>query len=195
MGRPSRFSSLASTSFPSWLFPSGSGGDLQSSKRVCRLHFTVDDKDTVTTNGVCYVVPWGARNACSWQLLHVYARCAKLECLPTSSDVHDRLSITSVVPFSHCSVCDGGCDGVFGWWKQHSLRGGWLFFLRKSGLPSHACGREQFLLKPTCFHEVRRRRSVRAKTSMSQGVVLLDHWFHRNITQWLIPRFVQCFPL
>ena len=30
--------------------------------------------------------------------------------LPTSSDVHDvhdRLNITSVVPFSHCSVCDG----------------------------------------------------------------------------------------
>ena len=29
------------------------------------------------------------------------------DALPTSSDVHDRLSITSVVPVSHCSVCDG----------------------------------------------------------------------------------------
>ena len=72
-------------------------------------------------------------------------------------------------------------------------------FLRKSGLPSHACGCEQFLLKPTCFHEDRRRRSVRAETSMSRGVVLLDHLFHRNITsvhvaKWLIPRFVTSNP-
>ena len=41
-----------------------------------------------------------------------------LDALPTSSDVHDRLSITSVAPVSLCSVCDnnepdGGSNTVF----------------------------------------------------------------------------------
>ena len=75
------------------------------------------------------------------------------------------------------------------------VNGCFFFFKKKSGLPSQACGREQFLPKPTCFHEVHCRQSIRAKTSMSRGVVLVDHLFHRNITpvhvaKWLIPRFV-----
>ena len=90
------------------------------------------------------------------------------DALPTSSDVHDRLSITYVVPVLQCSVCDddvktvsdGGSNTVF------EVDGR---FLQMSGIPSQACGREQFLPKPTCFHEVRRRRSARAETRTFRG--------------------------
>ena len=66
-GSSSRFSYSASTSFPSCLFPSGSGCVFQlrrseaigSSKRVCRSHLTVDDEGIVTMNGVSNDVPWG----------------------------------------------------------------------------------------------------------------------------------------
>ena len=71
--------------------------------------------------------------------------------LPTSSDGHDRLSFTSVVPVLHCSVCDGNV-------KAFSDGGNTVFkvdgrFLQKSGISSQACRREQFLPKSNCFHE------------------------------------------
>ena len=74
-----------------------------------------------------------------------------------------------------------------------------FFFLQKSGKPSQACGREQFLPKPTCFHEVRRRRSARAETSILEVEALLDHLFRHNntpvhVAKRLIPRFVTSNP-
>ena len=79
-----------------------------SSKRVCRSHLTVDDEGTVTSNDVSYDVPWGAEGppARGSYTMSVHA-APVFDPLPTSSDVHDRLSITSVVPVSNCSVCDG----------------------------------------------------------------------------------------
>ena len=54
--------------------------------------------------------------------------------------------------------------------------------LLMSARSSQAYGREQFLPKPTCFPEVRRRRDARAETSISRGWMLLDHLFRRNNT-------------
>ena len=82
---------------------------------------TVDDKGTVTTNGVSYVVPWGAKGppARGSYTMSVHA-APVFDALPTSSDVHDRLSITYVVLVLHCSVCDdvktvldGGSNTLF----------------------------------------------------------------------------------
>ena len=110
VARRRAFRQSASTSFPSWLFPlkaevSFNNAEVEavgSSKRVCRSHLTVDDEGTITTNGVSFDVPWGAegppaRGSCT---MSVHA-APVFDALPTSSDVHDRLSITSVVPVSH----------------------------------------------------------------------------------------------
>ena len=68
---------------------------------------------TRAPNGVSNEVPWGGETTCSWKLHH---DCS----LPTSSDVHDRLSITYLVLVLHCSVyndvktvSDGGNNTVF----------------------------------------------------------------------------------
>ena len=65
-----------------------------SSKRVCKSHLTVDDEGTVT-NGVRYDVPRSAAGppARGSYTMSVYA-APIFDALPTSSDVHDRLSIT-----------------------------------------------------------------------------------------------------
>ena len=76
-----------------------------SSKRVCRSHLTLDGEDTVTTNGVSYDVLWGAEGPLARGSYTMFVHAAPVfDAMPTSSYVHDRLSITSVVPVSHCSV-------------------------------------------------------------------------------------------
>ena len=81
----------------------------------------MDDEGTVTTNGVSNDVPWGAERlpARGSYTMSVHA-APVFDALPTSSDVHDRLSITYVVLVLHCSVCndvktisDGGSNTVF----------------------------------------------------------------------------------
>ena len=76
-----------------------------SSKRVFRSHLTVDDEGTATTNSVSNDVPWGAEGlpARGSDTRSVHA-APVFDALPTSSDVHDRLSITCVVLVLHCSV-------------------------------------------------------------------------------------------
>ena len=77
------------------------------SKRVCRSHLTVDDEGTVTTNGVSYDVPWGAEGPPARGSYTMSVHSAPVfDAQPASSDVHNRLSITSVALVSHCSVCD-----------------------------------------------------------------------------------------
>ena len=93
--------------------------------------------------------------------LHWYERSAHLvRCA-------NRLNITFVVPILHCSVCDDVktvSDGRGNTFLEVDGR-----FQQMSGMPSHACGREQFLPKPTCFPEVRRRRSAQAETCISRA--------------------------
>ena len=74
-----------------------------SSKLVCRSHLTLDDEGTVTTNGVSYDVPWGAEGLPARGSYTISVHAAPVfDALPTSSVVHDRLSLTSVVPVVHC---------------------------------------------------------------------------------------------
>ena len=78
-----------------------------SSKRVCSSYLTVDDEGTVTMNGVSYDVPWGAEGPLARGRYTMSVHSAPVfDVQPTSSDVHNRLSITSVAPVSHCSVGD-----------------------------------------------------------------------------------------
>ena len=106
-----------------------------NSKRICSSYSTVDYEGTVTMNGVSYDVPWGTERlpARGSYTMSVHSAPA-FDALPTSSDVHDRLSITYLVLVLHCSVCDvdeaiseGGSytifevEGLFdGNWKAES---------------------------------------------------------------------------
>ena len=77
--------------------------------------------DALTLNGVSNDVPWGAERlpACGSYTVSVHA-APVFDALPTSSDVHDRSSITYVVLVLHRPVCndvktvsDGGSNTVF----------------------------------------------------------------------------------
>ena len=96
-----------------------------------------------------------------------------------------------MVPVSHCSVCDndvkafsdGGSNTVF------EVDGR---FLQKSGKPSQACGREQFLRNPPVFMKY-------AIDGTLEVEALLDHLFRQNntpmhVAKRLIPRFVTSNP-
>ena len=92
-----------------------------NSKRICSSYSTVDNEGTVTTNGVSNDVPWGAERlpARGSYTMSVHSPPV-FDALPTSSDVHDRLSITYLVLVLHCSVwndvitvSDGGSNTLF----------------------------------------------------------------------------------
>ena len=94
-----------------------------------------------------------------------------MSALPTSSVVHNRLSIPFVVPILHCSVCydvKTVSDGRSNTFLAVDGR-----FLQMSGMPSHVSGREQFLPKPSCGVHKRRQAFLDRAT-------LLDHLFCRN---------------
>ena len=93
------------------------------SKRVCSSYLTVDYEGTVTMNNVSYDVLWNAEEppARGNYTMSVHSTPV-FDAQPTSSEAHNRLSITFVVPGSHCSVCD--VDEVFRWCMLHNLRGG-----------------------------------------------------------------------
>ena len=125
-------------------------------------------------NSVSYDVPWGAHEPLARESHTMFVHSAPaFEAQPTSSDVHNRLSITFVAPVSHCSVCDvdeaiseGGSYTIFKVGKP---------FLTGIGKPTQACGREP------CFHEVRRRRNARAGQIFLDVEALLVHLFrHKN---------------
>ena len=117
--------------FPAGCSRQGAEVDLQSSQiGVCRSHLTVDDKGTFTTNGVSYVVPWSTKGlpACEKFTPCLFTPRQSLTLCPLRPDVHDRLSINSVVPVLHCSVYDddvktvseGGNNKVFRGWMASS---------------------------------------------------------------------------
>ena len=84
------------------------------------------------------------------------------------------ISITFVTPVSHCSVCD--VDEAFSVGQSYTIFEVEGRFSRKPEKPSQNCGRE------TCFHEVRRRQSARAETSILEVEALLDLLFcHINM--------------
>ena len=106
--------------------------------------------------------------------LHWYERSAHLVCCA------NRLSITLMVSMLRGSVCDDVktvSDGRSNTFLEVDGR-----FLQMSGMPGHACGREQFLPKPTCFSEERRWRSAQAGQALPELELLLDHLFCRNNT-------------
>ena len=171
-----------------------------SSTRVCSSYVTVDYEGTVTMNNISYDVLWSVEGPLArgnhTMLVHSRLVC---DAQPTSSDAHNRLSITFVAPVSHGSVCD--VDEAFSNGVSYTSFEVDGRFLQKSGVLSQACWREQFFPKPTCFHEVRCRRSARAKQACLGVEVLLDHLFRRNnlplpvhVTKRLIPRFVTSNP-
>ena len=58
-------------------------------------------------NCVSYDVPWGADGPLARESYTMFVHSAPaFDAQPTSSGVHNRLSITFVAPVSHCSVCD-----------------------------------------------------------------------------------------
>ena len=58
-------------------------------------------------NCVSYDVPWGADGPLARESYTMSVHSAPaFDAQPTSSGVHNRLSITFVAPVSHCSVCD-----------------------------------------------------------------------------------------
>ena len=78
-------------------------------------------------NGVSYDIPWDAEGPLARGSYTMSLHSTPVfDAQPTSSDVHNRLSITFVAPVSHCSVCDVD-EAFFRLWKLHNLRGGWPF--------------------------------------------------------------------
>ena len=101
--------------------------------------------------------------------LHWYERSAHLvRC-------SNRLSITFVVPILHCSVCDDVqtvSDGRGNTFLEVDGR-----FLQMSGIPSHACGREQFLPKPTFSPGYDVGGAHNRRQAFLECAVLVDHLF------------------
>ena len=66
-----------------------------------------DYEGIVTMNGVSYDVPWSAeRPLARGSYTRSVPSTPVFDAQSTSSDVHNRLSITFVTPISPCSVCD-----------------------------------------------------------------------------------------
>ena len=162
--------------FSSWSFPSGSGGDIQlrrsrsGGQLLTSLQFVLDGG----SRGHRHDERCQLRRSVFSRESHtmsVYS-APVFDAQPTSSDVHNRLSISFVAPVSHCSVCD--VDEAFSDGASYTL--------------FEACGRE------TCFHEVRRRRTRERRQVLLEFEALLEHLFrHIHTSVHVAKRVIRHF--
>ena len=192
-GKPNPFPAGCSRQGATVTFNYASAEAPDNSKRVAG-----HDEGAVATNGICSDVAWSVEGQPASGSCTVRVRTPPaFDALPLSSDVHDRLKVAAVPPFSDCAVCDGAV-------KTFSEDGGNTVFevdgrfYRNLESRVMLAGVNNSFRNPLVFMKHAVDGAHERRQAFLEVDALLDHFGHNNtpvhVAKRLIPRFATSNP-